>query len=112
MHAADLSRPASTVALGPALGPVTVTAPPAPSTDSLAEERALLEQARAAIGRRDAALPEAPLRAHEAKFPSGQLAEEREALYVQVLAMKGEAAAASSRAAEFRARWPNSILPP
>jgi hypothetical protein len=87
-------------------------APAAPAESStLDEERRLLDGARPAIvagAWRDALDVVA---AHQARFPSGALAEEREAIAIQALAAIDPPAAAA-RAAAFRKRWPNSILEP
>ena len=49
---------------------------------------------------------------HQAQFPKGQLSEEREALYVQALAMAGRMTEAKQRADRFRKTWPGSMLLP
>jgi hypothetical protein len=78
----------------------------------LAAERALLEIARTALvrGQYSAALEE--LTRHEAQFPSGTLAEDREALAVQALVGLGHAEEARSRAARFHASYPRSMMIP
>ena len=80
--------------------------------DSLAAERALVERARTAMARSRAADALAALRQHRKKFPAGQLAEEREALTVIVLASLGENDQASEIAARFRKKYPQSLLMP
>jgi hypothetical protein len=87
-------------------------AAPAPAEGStLEEERRLLDIARSAVvsGAWRAALE--AVDAHQARFPDGALAEEREALAIQALAAS-DAKAAGARAAAFRKRWPSSILEP
>ncbi len=78
----------------------------------LAAEQPLLDMARSAImsGRAQAAL--VTLRRHARDFPEGELAEEREALFVQALAQSGDQAAAAAKAGHFRKRFPQSIFLP
>jgi hypothetical protein len=80
--------------------------------DALAGERALLETARAALGRGDFARALTAAQRHERRWPRGQLAEEREALTVRALAASGQVDAARARAGAFRARFPRSIFLP
>ena len=79
---------------------------------ALAAERSLLEIARSALARGDSASALDALGTHQAQFPNGQLSEEREALYVQALAMAGRTAEAKQRADRFRKTWPGSMLLP
>jgi hypothetical protein len=76
----------------------------------LAAERALLDTAHSAIvaGRPADALTS--LDAHAARFPHGDLEEEREALAIKALAKMGRAGAARTRAAEFHQRFPQSLF--
>ena len=75
-------------------------------------EQPLLDIARAAImsGRSQAALD--ALGRHERAFPTGGLAEERDALRVQALAQAQDVAGATARAQSFRKRFPKSIFLP
>jgi hypothetical protein len=103
----------------PEPAPVAEPAAPAPKTPvhrssdaSLAAERALIEQARTALGR---GKPDDCLSAvdeHARRFPHGQLAEEREALAVQALAQTGRVADARRRAGAFHLNFPHSLLRP
>jgi hypothetical protein len=77
---------------------------------TLAEERSLVERGRAAIARRDAVSALEALSDHERTFPSGVLAEERDALRIQALALAGRGADARRRAREFAERHPNSVF--
>ncbi len=86
--------------------------PPASRDTSLADERTLLEVARTALARDDTAGALQALRAHEARYASGRLVEEREALVVVALVHAGRRGEAEARAREFRARWPDSLLLP
>ncbi len=85
---------------------------PTPTASSLESEQVLLETARAAILNRrfDDAL--ATLNRHRIGFASGQLAEEREALAIQALGLSGREDEARARAADFRTRYPQSMLMP
>jgi hypothetical protein len=86
-----------------------------PTTDrardrGLAAERKLVEMARTSLarGRLDGAF--AALRQHGRQFPHGQLAEERDSLLIQALAVKGESAQARSRAKRFFVQYPQSLF--
>jgi hypothetical protein len=89
--------------------------PPAPKVSrdvALSEERALVELARTALSRRDPTQAFSAIDQHAARFPKGQLVEERESLRVQALASTGRLEEAKSKAAEFRRRFPESMLLP
>jgi hypothetical protein len=91
------------------------TAPPPatrPRDADLAQERGLLEMARTALSRGDLSHAFESLESHAAKFPGGQLVEERESLMIQALASSGRLDEAKLRAAEFRAKYPQSLLMP
>jgi hypothetical protein len=77
---------------------------------TLCEERALLEAGRLGLrdGRYELAL--ASIKEHEARFASGQLAEEREGLRVRVLAAMGSTKEAERRRDDFLRRFPHSPL--
>src|SRR5262249_41497446 len=76
----------------------------------LKAERALLDGAREAFARGDAAEAIAALDAHAQKFPAGRLVEEREALAIKALVNVGRVEEARRRADRFRARFPKSLL--
>src|SRR3974390_1523666 len=94
----------------PAPAPVArPVAPPAPEPppaelppDTLGEERGLLDRARHDISRGLLAEAGVLLERHAAEFPSGQLAEEREALVIRLLIREGREGEARSRAARVR----------
>jgi hypothetical protein len=88
------------------------SASPLEAGSSLAQERRILDEARQALARGQPAEGTAPLERHVARFPKGILTEEREALYVRVLAALGNHAAALARAEAFQRRFPNSIFYP
>jgi hypothetical protein len=76
----------------------------------LGAEQALLDTARRALahGRTDDAL--APLDRHAQRYPEGILAEEREALAVNVLVSIGRYPEARARAERFFQRYPGSLV--
>jgi hypothetical protein len=84
--------------------------PPRGADASLQEENSLLETARAALARKDADAALAALGTHAAKFPQGQLVEERSALEVLALATAGRAEEARAKAAAFRQRFPAGLF--
>ena len=104
------------------------SAPPAPSAPSassagprarpddtvsdLAREQELVDTARGALARGRAAEALAATERHAARFPNGALAEERDALAVQALALDGRIDEARLRASRFTARYPRSIFRP
>lgn len=98
--AARAATPSAT-ALAPAARPV----PGDPN-----EERALVDTARTALARGRSADALTAIEEHTRRFPRGRLAEEREALAVQALALTGDRAGALARAARFRRAYPNSIF--
>jgi outer membrane lipoprotein YfiO len=98
---------------------VEATAPPAPDTavkpsaeqsrrDQLSAESALLTQARAELRKGDARGAQQLLNRLQAQFPKGVLGQEREVLAIEVLAARGNAAAAKRRAQAFIAAYPES----
>ena len=80
------------------------------SAEDEALELRLLERARRALRQRDYADAWSALAAHERQFPRGRLAEEREALKVTTLTGLGKRDDARRVAAEFRKRFPQSVL--
>lgn len=89
------------------------TAPRLPANDRLlAEERAIIEMGRSALSRREARLALGHCQTHAKRFPAGQLAEERELLWVRALVALGEREEARARASAFTKRFPDSLLAP
>lgn len=93
--------------------PAVVEAPrPAPTRpverDDLAAELRLLQQAQTALSAHDTGAASVALRSHARAFPHGHLAEERDALAVQVLCARGQVEEARQAGAAFLARHPNS----
>ena len=80
----------------------------APSPDELL----LLQGARAAVAASDFTTARDALQEHARRFPSGQLAEEREALRVKTLLGLGRPQEARQAARAFEARFPDSVLGP
>lgn len=86
---------------------------PRPELDAaLGAERTLMEQANTSLVRRQPREALAALEQHLARFPQGQLAEERESLWIQALLAAGNRPAAAERARTFKARYPSSIFLP
>ena len=88
------------------------TARPAASTSSIALEQAILDTARVALGREDAAAALAATATHARRFPRGQLSEEREAIAIQALVLLHRDADAHARADAFAHAYPDSALMP
>lgn len=78
----------------------------------LAAERALLDDARRALARGDAAAALRPLARHASSFSRGQLIEERESMWVKALVLSGRRSEGEARAASFRRRFPESLFLP
>lgn len=79
---------------------------------SLRAERKIIEIARTALGRGQLAGALEHLRRHARQFPTGELAEEREALMIQALAAHEDVDEARARADRFRTRFPHSLFAP
>jgi hypothetical protein len=94
--------------------PVLVPAPVLPSSGSarLAEQQALLDQARASLRRGDGAGALAIVTGHERLHPVTALAEERDAIEILALVMVGRADDAWLRAEAFAKRHPTSLFLP
>jgi hypothetical protein len=99
--------------------PALTAAPPpvAPSVShegsgTATDELRLLQQARAAVARKDFEGALVPLGEHARRFEDGCLAEEREALRVKALSGLGRANEVRRAASAFVARFPQSVLVP
>ncbi len=92
--------------------PAKMTANKLSPATALAAEHALVERSRNALARREAQLALDALSRHGREFPNGQLAEERDALWVQALVLAGQGAQARDKAAEFKRKHPASMLQP
>ena len=82
--------------------------PAPPAVDRLAEESALLTEARARLRSGDVAGARAALDRLEQRFPRGVLGQEREVLSIELLSASGNAAAARRKARAFVAAHPKS----
>lgn len=100
MPAPDLVAPSSPP-------PVAVSGKAA-ARDTLAEEEALLEQARRALGSSPGAALTL-LRQHQQRFPAGQLTAERMFLSVDALRRAGDRAGADRQAQALLKRFPTSV---
>lgn len=85
---------------------------PAAAQESYAAELDLLARAQIACTAREFADALALVAEHARKFPSGRLAEEREALRVRALAGAGRTEEARRATTAFAGRFPRSILLP
>jgi len=100
----------------PARAPVTAAMPafsvPAPVLvpPSLAEQQALLDDARGALVRRDGASALSAIGAHRLRFPNTTLAEERAALEIRALVELGRLDEARERHAAFDLAFPGSLF--
>ena len=105
------SRPAAEVVAEPVFinSPPVKAAAPEPAA-SLAAELRLLRAAREALQGKDPAAAMAQLSVHASRYPTGHLAEEREALAVQSLVAQGQNDAAWARARRFEDRYPRSLM--
>ena len=84
-----------------------------PSSDSSwSKERALLDAARRALAAGEPQKCLTELGKHARAFPSGKLAEEREAMTINALVGVGRYAQAREKAAIFSRRYPRSFLTP
>lgn len=101
---------AKAIAVDAGAKPFTLSKKP-PKSD-LAEERALLEQARTALARQNASAALIALADHRTRFAEGRLREERIALEVQALVSTDRRPEAEARAAELARDFPKSMFLP
>jgi hypothetical protein len=87
----------------------SATPPRHEGASSLRDERLLIETASTALARGDAASAIGTLKKHAATYPRGDLAQEREVLWVRALRASGNDAAAQERARAFRRNYPSSL---
>lgn len=100
--------PAAPELLPPGTPPAAAVSGKPSARDTLAEEEALLEQARRAL----ASSPTSALgllRQHQQRFPSGQLTAERMFLSVEGLRRAGDSAGAERQAQALLKRFPSSV---
>ena len=105
----------------PALAPVSPVEPapnlltrslPSGGAHDLAAERALLDRVQSALRAGDVSGAQRAIGAHARRFPTGILAEEREALAIKTLVAAGRHQEAQKRAAKFRERFPEGLFRP
>ena len=87
-----------------------VAAPASSSTDAFDREQSLLERARTALVRHDAAAAEQALDEADKQFPRPRHAEERDYLRIQTLRERGDGARVRERAQAFLVKYPTSLL--
>jgi outer membrane protein assembly factor BamD (BamD/ComL family) len=97
--------PQATIAPQPQRPERSVTA-----QESYTAELGLLQRAHAAYADRNFATALLLVSEHSRRFPSGRLAEEREALHVKALLSAGRDEDARTVASEFEKRFPRSAL--
>ena len=78
----------------------------------IAEERALLDQARNALAQHDGPGALRLTDDHARRFARPQLGEEREAIAIQALVLSGRYVDARDRATRFEASSPDSLFRP
>jgi outer membrane protein assembly factor BamD (BamD/ComL family) len=72
----------------------------------------LLDGARGALQREDPAAALEAAEQHARAYPTGILAQEREAMAIRALVMLGRTPEAQARTDLFRSRFPDSLLQP
>jgi outer membrane protein assembly factor BamD (BamD/ComL family) len=78
----------------------------------LEAERKLIEMARTSLARGQSEAALGALRRHLRLYPRGELAEERDSLWVSVLVARSEHAQAREQAVRFHHRYPHSLFGP
>ncbi|HEX6278185.1 MAG TPA: hypothetical protein VFZ53_34305 [Polyangiaceae bacterium] len=87
-------------------------APDLPASARLAEQQAMLDQARGSLRRGDGAGALAIVSGHEALYPSTEFAEERRAIRILSLVMLGRNEEARRHAERFELQYPKSLFLP
>ncbi|MGO8995068.1 MAG: hypothetical protein ACLQVI_17270 [Polyangiaceae bacterium] len=98
--------------LATAVAPATRAPSPSAGPSQLAAERAVLDEARAALVGGDAARALDRLGRHRRLFLNPMLAEERDAMEVEALVRAGRSTEARARAEAFHRHSPNSLFMP
>jgi hypothetical protein len=106
------SQGSATASVSPPAEARNVRPEPPGEDQALAAERELLVGARQDLAQGDPRGALARLDVHQARYPASQLAEEREALYIQSLVASGRVGDARFRDGEFRRRFPHSLFLP
>jgi hypothetical protein len=102
----DLEPPPATSGVAP-VKPAAAASSPA---DAYAMELRVLQPAQRAVARQDYASALAAIATHQRRFPSGRLAEEREALRVKALLGLGRTSDARRAGVAFGEHFPQSAL--
>lgn len=106
---AEASEPQS----APTAHRAVIAASPSGARDKRLEaERKLVEMARTSLARGQTAAALAALRRHQRNFSKGELAEERDSLWISALVASGDHAQAREHAARFRRQYPHSLFAP
>jgi hypothetical protein len=92
----------------PAVAPAASQAPEAPQPSALEREARLTREARERLQQSDLAGAFGALETARTLFPQGPLAQEREALGIELLVQSGQVEAADSRARAFLLAFPDS----
>jgi hypothetical protein len=108
-HAPTTALPISPARPSP---PETTASASTLADSALTKERAILDEARRALGAGNLDMCVTHLTKHARAFPGGKLAEEREALMVNALVGLGRYAEARQKAERFARRYPHSFLAP
>ncbi len=106
---------ASATSLPPVAPAASVTGSAKPVGDprgDLTREREVLDAARASLTSGDPAAVVATVEGHQRRWPNGQLAEEREVVWIHALRAVGQNAEAEGKVAAFRRAFPRSVLLP
>jgi hypothetical protein len=93
-----------------AVAPPAAATASAPAKSTLTAERDLLDRARRQLASEEPARALGFLEQHARRFPHGQLSEEREAMWVNVLALLGRGGEAKARGQAFGERFPHSLM--
>ena len=101
------AQPSDRAALARGVAPLPIRAS---NASILKRERALLDVARAKAAQGEPLQVLEQADSHLRQFPTGRLAEEREALAIRALLNLGRTSEARVRARAFQARYPNSLL--
>jgi hypothetical protein len=86
--------------------------PPAEPSSGLAEQQALLDEARGALARGEAKRALDAIQRHVARFPGTAFEEERRAVVIRALLLLGRSTEARAETERFAARFPSSLLLP
>lgn len=103
---ASIAPEASSLPTAPSAPPSATQAP----ASTLDTERTLVDRGRAALAKGDADAALRALGEHERRFPTGSLAEERDALTVRALVAAGRKGEASRKLGAFEKRYPSSLF--